>query len=199
MFYRHGWHSWSPTRWVDPTVPPVPVTDEVRRHNQYHPVHPFDTSHGSHGVTALERGEGTVDLIGSLGGGGVVLVEDGEVSVEGPHDWFTCSAAEDDAFAAYADALGDALGRRGGTGPNVWCSWYSHFTDVTERDIVDALVHRHVPIAAIIVNFYEGCGETIAMTPEEIGKRLPGDVRVFAVPHGAADGHREIEKIASAL
>jgi len=139
MFYRHGWHSWSPTRWVDPTVPPVPVTDEVRRHNQYHPVHPFDTTHGSHGVTALERGEGIVDLIGSLGGGGVVFVEDGEVIVDGPHDWFTCSAPEDDAFAAYAEALGDALGRRGGTGPNVWCSWYSHFTDVTEQDIVDAV------------------------------------------------------------
>ena len=166
-FYRHGWHSWSPTRWVDPTAAPTPVADEVRRHNQYHPTHPFDPTVGSHGVAALARGDGTVDLIGSLGGGGVVFIEDGEVVVDGPSDWFTCSADEDDAFSTYAEALSEVLGRRGGDAPNVWCSWYSHFTAVTEVDILSA-VEGYADTAFDVIQIDDGWERSI-------GDWLPND------------------------
>ncbi len=177
MFYRHGWHSWSPTRWVDLTVPPVPVTDEVRRHGQYHPTNPFDTTHGSHGVAAIDHHDGTVDLIGSLGGGGVVYLDQGQVVADGPADWFTCTAREDDAFATYADALGDVLGRRGGTAPNVWCSWYSHFTDVTEDDI-DAAIDGFADLSFDVIQIDDGWQQTIGDWAPN-GK-FPGDMSAMA-------------------
>ena len=49
-FYRHGWHSWSPTGWVDPAAPVVPIHDEGRRLGHDDPTIAFDTRVSASGV-----------------------------------------------------------------------------------------------------------------------------------------------------
>ena len=54
-FYKHGWHSWSPSGWVDPHEPVRPIADEGRRLGHDDPLHSFDTSVGGSGVGVVGR------------------------------------------------------------------------------------------------------------------------------------------------
>ena len=142
-FYRHGWQSWSQTRWVpvDEAVAPVPVPDLWAFDDD--PVHADAAVQGGAVVGAVEDAGGVL-LLGALGiSGRVELTADGLTATSDTTDrWFVAYGDEDDVFAAYAQLLGAVVGRRRLPDQRVWCSWYSFYGEVTEsalHDVIDDL------------------------------------------------------------
>lgn len=142
-FYRHGWQSWSQTRWlgVDEPVAPVPVAD--LRVFDDDPVHADAERQGGAVVGAVED-PGGVLLVGALGiSGRVELADDGLTAESDTTDrWFVAYGAEDEVFAAYVRLLGEVVGRRDLPDQRVWCSWYSFYADITEpalHEVIDDL------------------------------------------------------------
>ena len=141
-FYKHGWHSWSPSGWIDPTQPVAPIADEGRRLGHDDPLHSFDTHIGGSGVGLFEHTDGSVTLLGALDPGARVW-PNGSVlhgSTEGEVvEWATITGEEHAVLSDYAALLAGRLGRRGGRKLGVWCSWYSFYEDVTEARMNDVL------------------------------------------------------------
>jgi len=137
-FYRHGWHSWSPTGWVDPRDPVLPIRDEERRLGHDDPTHAFDTRVGSSCVGAARCTDGEYVLLGALTPGARVA-PDGDVlrgvSEAGEIDWLVAGGTLNQVFDAYVGELTNRLGRRGRGRMRVWCSWYSYYEDITEAAI----------------------------------------------------------------
>jgi alpha-galactosidase len=137
-FYRHGWHSWSPTGWVDPALEVRPIPDEGRRLGHDDPVHAFDTFVSGSCVGVAEDASGGYTLLGSLSPGARVH-PDGPtlrgVADAGVVDWLVARGAMNEVFDAYVEELTARLGRRGRGRVRVWCSWYSYYEDVTEEAI----------------------------------------------------------------
>ncbi len=137
-FYRHGWHSWSQTGWVDPSTPRTRIAVEPYRLMGDDPVHETSTWSSGLGVGAIETRSG-IKLLGSLGMDGRVEVIDGQLIPRGPGPWFEAEGAEEAVFDAYADALGGALGSRASEPGPVWCSWYSYYGAIDEGVIGTAI------------------------------------------------------------
>lgn len=139
-FYRHGWQSWSPTRWLDVDEPLTPVTVPELQLFDDDPAYALAERHGGAVVGAVEH-DGGVLLIGALGiSGRVELTGAGLFAGSETTDrWFVAHGNEADVFAAYADALGNAVGRRPLVDRRVWCSWYSFYESITES-AVDAVL-----------------------------------------------------------
>ncbi len=131
-YYQHGWHSWSVTGWRPRDVAPRYPSVAAHRIHFTDPTHLDDVRPGGSALGAIETGEGEVRLLGSLGVDGWVTAEPDRLVGEGPGPWFEAEGKEAEVFGSYADALQDRLGARtGGAGP-IWCSWYSHYRDITE-------------------------------------------------------------------
>lgn len=152
-FYRHGWQSWSPTRWlaVDEPVASVPVRDLWALEDD--PAHADALRHGGAVVAAVEDPDGVL-LVGALGiSGRVELADDGLAAVSATCDhWFVAYGAEDEVFAAYARLLGDVVGRRDLPDQRVWCSWYSFYAGITEpalHEVIDDLAELPFDVVQI--------------------------------------------------
>ena len=142
-FYKHGWHSWSPSGWVDPTQPVSPIADEGRRLGHDDPLHAFDARVGGSGVGISELSDGSVTLLGALDPGARVWPDGSALrgSTEGePVEWVSIAGKEHAVFREYASLLAARFGRRGGEKVKVWCSWYSFYEDVTEAKMNEVLV-----------------------------------------------------------
>ena len=142
-FYRHGWQSWSQTRWLDVDEPVAPVTVRDLALFDDDPVHAAAVRHGGAVVGAVEH-EGGVLLLGALGiGGRVELTDTGMAATSDTGArWFVAHGNEAEVFAAYADLLGTAVGRRPIGAQRVWCSWYSFYADISEpalHEVIDDL------------------------------------------------------------
>lgn len=132
-FYRHGWQSWSQTRWLDVDEPVAPVTVADLTLFDDDPVHAAAERQGGAVVGAVEDAGGVL-LIGALGISGRVELADGGLTAtsDTTDRWFCAYGAEDDVFGAYADRLGEVVGRRPVADQRVWCSWYSFYGGITE-------------------------------------------------------------------
>ena len=142
-FYKHGWHSWSPTGWVDPTHPVSPIADEGRRLGHDDPLHAFDTRVGGSGVGLSEHPDGSVTLLGALDPGARVWPDGSALrgATEGEEvDWVIITGEEHAVLSEYASLLFSKYGRRGDKKMRVWCSWYSFYEDVTEATMNKVLV-----------------------------------------------------------
>ena len=142
-FYRHGWQTWSPAGWVDPTGRPAQAPPAEVEPGGDDPGWARAERLGGNAVGAVECDDGALLLLGALGFGGRVEVGvDGAMTGRyeaGEGDWFAAHGDEDDVFARYAAALGARTGIRKRVTPRVWCSWYSLYRDVTEADLLDVL------------------------------------------------------------
>lgn len=146
-FYRHGWHSWSLTAWLQPSCGLLTPKPEIRWPMIDHPSllawYPFSGS----GVGALQAPDGNILLLGALELDGFVTAD--EQTLRGaywqarpprPRAWFLAYGSEEEVFAGYAGLLGERFGRRGqGAPPRVWCSWYSLYRTINETVLKDTL------------------------------------------------------------
>lgn len=142
LFYRHGWQSWSDTRWVDPAIgrPLTPVPELVLQGED--PGYSRQGRHAGSHVGAVQGPDGSVLLLGALGLGGRVELDDGALVgryEDEAGEWFVAHGSEQDVFVEYAARLGSALGSRKRPTPRVWCSWYSMYSDIDEQRMLEAL------------------------------------------------------------
>ncbi|MDL1926860.1 hypothetical protein FBQ79_11410 [Anaerolineae bacterium AMX1] len=134
-FYRHGWQSWSFAAWTDLSPLPIqkPAIFHVLQTDAAYAHEPLP--HGSW-VGAAEMDDGRIVLLGALG-------TDAHVRLDGSHlegwyesgegEWFIHFGAEQNAFPAYAQALGERFGFAAARpAPRIWCSWYSLYTAIDE-------------------------------------------------------------------
>ena len=164
-FYRHGWQSWSPTRWLDATRPVAHVPVPELRLAADDPVYALCERHGGSGVGAVDCGEGRVLLLGALGLGGRVeaLTDALEAAAEGPPvEWFAALGTEQRVFARYAELLGDRLGRRTRPAPRMWSSWYSLYRDISEprlRQVLDQLAGFAIDVFQVDDGWQQAIGD----------------------------------------
>ncbi len=151
-FLRHGWHSWSPTGWVDLAKPPVPVYPEYRRPMADDPVYVTSSCHTGSGLGALRAPDGRILLLGALELGAHVQadaealrgfyeppVETSQTSALAG-GWFLGYGEEGTTLSAYARLLARGLGKRGPTrAPRVWCSWYAFYRDISQDEMLGVL------------------------------------------------------------
>ena len=148
-FFRHGWQSWTLTTWLDPNVPPLPVRAAEFRTKDEDPGYAMRKNHISAWVGAVEMAEDDILLLGALDLGGRVELDGntlhgfyesiGRENLSS-NNWLLIRGNEDEVFSKYAKMLGTKFGKgRFEKAPRVWCSWYSLYKWVSERNFVEAL------------------------------------------------------------
>ena len=141
-FYRHGWHSWSPTGFVDPDMAVDPIPDEGRRLGHDDPTVAFEATVSSSDVGVASDPDGGATLLGALAPDarvrpdGPMLVGTSEA---GPIDWLVAEGSVLEVFDAYARHLARHVGSRERRQVRVWCSWYSYYEDITERAMLEEI------------------------------------------------------------
>ena len=187
-FYRHGWHSWSPTGWVSPDEIVRPISDCGRRLSHDDPVFALETSVSGSGFGVGRSDDGHAVLLGSLDPGARVLPTNGTLvgksELPDPH-WVVIEGSVKDVFAAYASELVDHLGGRQRGHQRVWCSWYSYYGDVTADAIeaeIDAVGDLGFDVIQIDDGWQAGVGDWIpagdfAGRMPELAERIVGSGR----------------------
>jgi alpha-galactosidase len=138
-FFRHGWQSWSLTAWVDLGEAKRPLLPEARRPQADDPFLLESSAWWGSGVGALKGPRGEVLLLGALSVGGRVRGEERLLLgryAEGQGAWFLALGDEEAALAAYARHLQRRLS---GRLPRVFCTWYSHYTGISEALLLSLL------------------------------------------------------------
>ncbi len=143
-FFRHGWHSWTLTTWLDPADPPLPVRAAEFRVKDEDPAYALSKNHVSAWLGAIELGDEDILLLGALDLSGRVeldgptlkgFYEDGHES-----QWLIARGTEDEVFSKYVELLKVKFGQgRFEKAPRVWCSWYSLYGWINERIFLKAL------------------------------------------------------------
>lgn len=143
-FYRHGWHSWSQTGWLDPAVPPNTALQPMKRRIDEDGVYAQHPRHISNGLAAVTLADGQVVLLGGLTVGARIELTGqllkGFYEGGSADEWFIASGNAIQIFKAYADLLHHRFGTpRLERAPRVWCSWYSLYPFVSEKLILRLL------------------------------------------------------------
>ncbi len=138
-YYQHGWQSWSVTGWRPHGRPMRHPVVPAHAFQSTDPQRLSDTRVGGASVGAVDVTGDTITLLGSVGPDGWVALENEGMVGEGPGPWFEATGAEQAVFAAYAERLGETLGRRTGTPGPIWCSWYGLGRDVDEPSMARVL------------------------------------------------------------
>jgi alpha-galactosidase len=152
LFYKHGWQSWSLAAWIDPFMPPVPISSPELSAKDEDPVYALSPHHTSAWIGAVELPDGSVIVLGALDVGARVELVGSCLHgfyESGNGEWFIARGSEKQVFAAYTTLLAKRYCRSAATGagwenrhtkiPRVWCSWYSLYGWVTETSFINAL------------------------------------------------------------
>lgn len=150
-YYRHGWNSWTPTRWWCLDREPWRIWDNPSRTlTAEDAATDCETQHHSSMVTVLNGGNGESLLVGALDASSPLLtITESEITASSESDtacWFITVGTESEVFSRYATALRERhipadrpLRALATIGP-IWSSWYSWFEEITE-DIIRREIH----------------------------------------------------------
>ncbi len=142
-FLYHGWQSWTLAAWVDISRR-MPVMRPASLHPmQTDPVRVYEKKpHGSW-YSAVEIEKGVVIFLGALDLDSHVVLENDCLKglyEAGPGDWFLGMGDEEAILQQYSLLLKERLGAgQIQEPPRVWCSWYSLYTEVSEKQLVKIL------------------------------------------------------------
>ncbi|GAB4521690.1 MAG: alpha-galactosidase [Anaerolineales bacterium] len=136
-FYRHGWHSWSLTTWLDSSEPFVRPQPYIHAPQIDDPPILLEPHWQSVGLIAVETPDGGVLLLGALNLEARLRLENHHLIADAPAAdarWFLAVGEETAVFAAYAAFLAKTFGARRSPSrpPRVWCSWYSLYENISE-------------------------------------------------------------------
>ncbi len=138
-----GWQSWSLTAWVDSDRPPPPTRPSMLWPQQVDPCYTREKRpHGSW-YGAVEMPNGQIIFLGALGLDSHVLLDSNSLRgwyEAGKGEWFLAYGEENEILKRYAALLEERFGKgRAGPPPRVWCSWYSLYTEIDERQLLKIL------------------------------------------------------------
>ncbi|WP_461190595.1 glycoside hydrolase family 36 protein [Trueperella pyogenes] len=148
-FYRHGWNSWSSTRWWQLDKKPWRVWNNPNRTLTAEDAATDSPDiHTSSMLTALTGPDGQTFLVGAVSGSSPTLtVTETRIvaSAESDAQWFIGVGNELAVFNEYAQALAKArnltpLPRAAETVGPVWSSWYSWFEEITADIIAEEIL-----------------------------------------------------------
>jgi len=139
-YFHHGWQSWSLASWNEIGTRLPVQKPRILHPMQTDPVHAGETSTCGAWMGAVRFEDENVLLLGALDTDARVALTHGVLfgrceAAEVPR-WLVAYGQEDVVFGAYANALGDTLGRAPGKPAGlVWCSWYSFYKGISESTI----------------------------------------------------------------
>ncbi len=154
-FFRNGFHSWSLCSWI-PLNKSFPKPGIGRLWPQVdHPdlfeKYPFSSS----GFCALEGENSNILFLGALDLDALMCADKWMISGryripecesdqtppnKAYPEWFLTYGTEAEVFDRYANRLLERFGRRRqASSPNVWCSWYSYFTQIDQEKLIETL------------------------------------------------------------
>jgi len=138
-YYRHGWQSWSLTAWQDAERRIPPPKPKILHPLQTDPRYIHETRpHGSW-VGAVEMENGKILLLGALNlDAHVILDRDAIIGSyeKDAGEWLIAEGSEKEVFSLYTAQLAQRLGTNRATkSPNIWCSWYSFHTHISEKNL----------------------------------------------------------------
>jgi alpha-galactosidase len=143
-FYRHGWQSWTLATWLDPSARPVPIRAAEFRDKDEDRGYALHKNHISAWVGAVELAEDDIVLLGALSLSGRIEINGAtlhgffEDGYEG--QWLVTRGTEEAVFSKYVKLLEHVLGKGlFPRPPRVWCSWYSMYGWVNERNFLKVL------------------------------------------------------------
>ncbi|WP_216382441.1 glycoside hydrolase family 36 protein [Arcanobacterium phocae] len=148
-YYRHGWNSWTPTRWWSLDRKPWRIWNKPDRSLTAEDITTDSTTlHRSAMVTALNGPDGQTFLIGAINTSAPLLTISTEritATCEGEHaQWFVALGNERDVFNSYIaqivslENMRQPLHVMDTCGP-MWSSWYSWFEEITEEIIISEI------------------------------------------------------------
>ncbi len=146
-YYRHGWQSWSLAAWQDVDQKIAIPKPALLHPLQYDPVYIHEQRpHGS-SVGAVEMENGKILLLGALDLDAHVFLDGDKLIGQYEHkdgQWFTAEGSEREVFTQYAAALKETESFEKTrflhpTSPTVWCSWYSFYTHISEKNLNQSL------------------------------------------------------------
>ena len=181
-FFRHGWHSWTLTTWLDPSNPPLPIRSPEFRAKDEDPAYAFHKNHVSAWVGAVELGKEDILLIGALGLGGRIELSDytltGFYEDDREGEWLIARGTEDEVFEQYVTLLETKFGKtRFEKPPRVWCSWYSLYKWIDETILAEAL-HGIGDLPFDVFQIDDGWQDESGHW--EAGKKFPSGMAAFA-------------------
>lgn len=145
-YYRHGWNSWTPTRWWRLDREPWRIwNNPLRSLTADDAANDSLTQHRSAMVTALSGSNGEICLIGALRASSPLLtISERIITAYSESDaatWFITTGTEAEVFSRYAAALTrehlterHPWRARSRLGP-IWSSWYAWFEEITAEII----------------------------------------------------------------
>lgn len=160
--YEEGWQSWSPTTWY-----PAGATSSRPEHTWQHEmrfrpgVSMPEVGFQGEGLLAIDPGDGGPTRV--YGGAGpsvpsirAQLEKDRLIiSAIGSVRRWDVEATGPAALVPFADEVADQRGVSLRETPQVWCSWYRYFEDVTESDVVENLegmTAAHLPVDVVQID-----------------------------------------------
>ena len=161
--YEHGWQSWSPAGVYrgDQVHSPRPQRS-IWQTMAFRPERPApETGFQGEGLLAIVAADGTVEVFVAPAPDREVpsiraRVESGRlvVSADGPVQQLSAGTL-DDGLAAAAGVLTSLVSRPLQALPAGWCSWYTYWNEVTDRDVLDNLdviVREDLPIEVVQID-----------------------------------------------
>lgn len=142
-FFSHGWQSWSLTAWLDGKQQPAPSFPTSLHAMQVDPAYAFEKRPNGSWLGALKSPDGRTILFGALNLESHV-VNDGKILTgsyeQGSGDWLLTIGPEQEVFNKYVNFLGKRYGKTNKLeSPNIWCSWYSLYQEITENNLLRIL------------------------------------------------------------
>lgn len=146
--YAEGWQSWSPASWYRAGATPRTPEGEWQHLMRFRPGTPVvPDAIQAEGLLVADPGDGSdARCYGTLRADAVPTLRatvEGNTLVVRANQPVTVSghpAGGEAALVEHGDALAAALGLGPpATPPNVWCSWYRYFEQVTAADVADNL------------------------------------------------------------
>ena len=138
-YYRHGWQSWSLAAWQDVNQKIAIPKPKILHPMQYDPVYIHEKRPHSSWVGAVKTENDKIILLGALDLNAHVFLDGDQLIGQyetGAGKWFIAEGEEREVFSNYAAELAKRFGKNRLTETqNIWCSWYSFYTHITEKNL----------------------------------------------------------------
>ena len=138
-----GWQSWTLTAWVETSRRMPVMRPSILHPMQTDPVYVHDTRPNGSWYGAVEMENGQMIFLGALGLESHVALDGTYLKGKyesGNGEWFLGIGEEAEVFEQYARLLKERFGTGRIQEPlRVWCSWYSLYTEIHERQFLKIL------------------------------------------------------------
>ncbi len=142
-YFYHGWQSWTLSTWASVSRR-MPVMRPACMHPmQTDPVYVRERRPNGSWYGTVEMEKDQLVFLGALGLDAHVILDNKNLRgtyESGKGEWFLGMGEEEAIFRQYTALLRERLGAgKASKPPRVWCSWYSLYTEIEEKQLIRIL------------------------------------------------------------